>query len=68
MSNAEGAGQPVNVRIISPDCHIDEEFRRVPDGESKSEPVYTNICMYNKCYCHRKMLQRFYHSRGRYST
>lgn len=45
VSNAEGAGQPVNVSIISPGCHINEEVRRVPDGEPKSEPLYTNICM-----------------------
>lgn len=45
VSNAEGAGQPINIFIISPGCHIDEEVRRVPDGESKSEPVYTNVCM-----------------------
>ena len=45
LSNAKGAGQPVDVCIISPGCHIDKEVRWVPDGESKSEPLCTNICM-----------------------
>lgn len=57
VSPAEGAGQPINVAIISPGCDIDEEVRRVPDGESKSEPLHTNICMSTKG-SHRKMLQR----------
>lgn len=44
VSNAEVAGQPDNVCIISPSCHIDKEVMRVPYGESKCEPFYTDIC------------------------
>lgn len=43
VAEAEACGQPIDVSIISPGCHINEEIRRVPDGESKSESVYANI-------------------------
>lgn len=64
VSNAEGAGQPINVFIISPGCHIDEEVRRVPEGESKSEPVYTNVCMCNKSFVTEKCCSVFTQQRA----
>lgn len=43
VPNAEAVGEPVDVCIVSPRCHINEEVRRVLNGEAKSESVYTNI-------------------------
>lgn len=51
VSNAERAGQPVNVCVISPGCHIDEKVQRVPEGESKREPFCANICMGGRKRC-----------------
>lgn len=43
VSNTEAAGEQVDVSIVSPGCHIDEEVRRVLNCEAKSESVDTNI-------------------------
>ena len=43
VSNAEAVGEPIDVSIVSPSCHINEEVRRVLNGEAKSESVHPNI-------------------------
>lgn len=43
VSNAEAVGEPDDVRIVSPGCHINEEVRWVLNGEAESESIYTNI-------------------------
>lgn len=43
VSDAKAGGHPMDVYIVSPGCHIDEEVRWVSNGEAKSEPVYTSI-------------------------
>lgn len=43
VSNTKAAGEQVDVSIVSPGCHIDEEVRRVLNCEAKSESVDTNI-------------------------
>lgn len=45
VPNVEAAGQPVDIGIISPSAHVDEEVRRVFNSEAKGESVHTYICI-----------------------